>query len=851
MGLVTSPAPGESLRCIARLMSRAAARLSLRRSEVPVLLFFHGYALAHTIRPLVLARALRDRGYPVVLAGRGPHVVRVREAGFDVRDIETLPQCRMDQFVARGDYRYYDMEWVDRCVRSERMLIQMVKPALVIHEMKPTVHLSARLEGVDDARITQGYNHPAYAHRLPLVGGFDVESGPFDDYLALHAGQVQPQSSFYLLADLPQLHPPRRDAAGFHFVGPLLEHAPEPASLAVLDEGWDTSLPLVYVTTGSSGRPPDYLPSLVEALRSKPYRVIVTTAGRWQPGDCVRAYTIPPNVRVVPFLNGEWILRRAEMLVGVVGIGAICQALGQGKPVIGAPEHLDQEYHLNRIRDLGLGIKIDRARFDAAHITAAIGEVMARREEFRQRCAPFREHLAAFPDGGRAADLIDSHFTQRSHRYQVSSSTLVGGEEFVRYLDATTPAELDAARLRKMVLRGVRRGMPHRWVGRGLCFDRCDSWNWLYDNDPDFFQADYRACQERRERFLLEVEGGPVRARHSWQRYRLTYRLRLHPRASDGTPQLAAGERVKLFLPYPIRRPGHQGKVRLTGITPAAFEPFLTPDLGFVYGPTVAVTDPDEPIEVGYSCEVSVRALRLEDFAFKTELTEEARARCLELDGRILQLPEVVRLRRELDLGSRRGAEAKARAIYRALAATRRFKKTRDPTTSPLYSTTTILRSDGGHCTTLARAFASLCRAEGIPTREVTGALLGYPVGDGAFELRSFGEPLFGHTWAEIHLAGRGWIPVEFHGIAVGAQSLTKKNATDRPLRRQIEARTAPYLDYYFGNLDPHRILGSPSVKRMPLMMTTEPNPAPGQRPWTARYDLSFECLLRAECLQG
>ncbi|MBT5875397.1 MAG: hypothetical protein HOH43_18395, partial [Candidatus Latescibacteria bacterium] len=77
---------------------------------MPVLIFFHGQALAHTIRPLVLARALRNRGYPVVLAGRGPHVVRVRQEGFEVHDVETLPQSRMDQYVERGDYGYYDVD---------------------------------------------------------------------------------------------------------------------------------------------------------------------------------------------------------------------------------------------------------------------------------------------------------------------------------------------------------------------------------------------------------------------------------------------------------------------------------------------------------------------------------------------------------------------------------------------------------------------------------------------------------------------------------------------------------------------------------------------------------------------
>ena len=835
-------------------MSRAAAQLSLRRSDHPILIFFHGYALAHTIRPLVLGRALRERGYPVVMAGRGPNVVRVRQEGFDVHDVETLPQCRMDQFVNRGDYRFYNTEWIDRCVRSERLLIKLIRPALVVYEMKPTAHLSARLEGVDDARITQAYQHPAYSHRIPLMEGFDVESGPFDEYLAEHAAEVRKQSSFCLLADVPELHPVRREIGGYSYVGPLLDRQPEPDTLDVLDAGWDTDLPLVYLTCGSSGRRPDYLDDLVESFGDKPYRVLITTANRWSleesRASSRRVMRLPANVRVVPFLNGEWVLRRAEMLVGVVGIGAIYQALSQGKPVVGAPEHLDQEYHLNRVRDLGLGLKLDRRDFDAPHILAAIDQVLADGAAYRTRCAPFVDTLAAYPDGSRAAALLDTHFLQRQQRYRTSAAYLVPGDEFIRYLDASTPPSLDAARIRTMLLRGARRGMPHSWVGKGLYFDRYDSWNWLYDNEPQFFEADYRACDRRRQRFL-QVRSGKVSARESWQRLRLTYRLRLHPRGADGTLKLQPGERLKLFLPYPVRRPGHQSEVTLEDLRPSEFEAHLLPDMGFIYGAEITVTDDEAPIEVGYTCSVSVRAQSMDEpsTANPVDLGEEERARCLELDERIPRMPEVIALRNELNLAGLPDDEARARAIYRELATSKRFKKTRDAASNPRYATSAVLRDDGGHCTSLTRAFTSLCRAEGIPTREVTGALLGYPKSDDIFELRSYGEPLFGHTWAEIWLEQRGWVPVEFHGIVIGAGALTKKNVSDRRLRRQIEAATEPYLDFYFGHLDNHRVLGSPSVKTTPMVMSPVADPAPGQRPWAARHDLRFDCLLRAEVL--
>ena len=108
----------------------------------------------------------------------------------------------------------------------------------------------------------------------------------------------------------------------------------------------------------------------------------MTTAGRW---DSIASAA---NVRIVDFLPGEWVLQRASALVGIVGIGAIYQALRCAVPIIGAPEHLGQEHHLNRVRDLGVGIKLDRRDFNAENIWQSVAEVVANKDSYRQCCAP-------------------------------------------------------------------------------------------------------------------------------------------------------------------------------------------------------------------------------------------------------------------------------------------------------------------------------------------------------------------------------------------------------------------------------------------------------------------------------
>ena len=59
------------------LLAKMEQAAALQRDQHRLLVFFHGYSLAHVIRPLVVARALRQRGYEVLFAGRGPHTQRI------------------------------------------------------------------------------------------------------------------------------------------------------------------------------------------------------------------------------------------------------------------------------------------------------------------------------------------------------------------------------------------------------------------------------------------------------------------------------------------------------------------------------------------------------------------------------------------------------------------------------------------------------------------------------------------------------------------------------------------------------------------------------------------------------
>ena len=811
-------------------LQRAGTVKGLPRHECPVLIFFHGYSLAHTIRPLVVGRALRVRGYPVEFAGVGPHTARIAAEGFQVHEVETMPQSRMDEYVARSDYAYYNAEWIDRCVQAERTLLRRLRPALALADLRPTLPLTASLEGVDIALIEAAYNQPDYPFPIRLPTSFSLGTEPFDEYARNHISTFKPHHTLYLVADVPQFHPPGEQTPSHYcYVGPLIEFPP-PRPIAELS-GWDDSLPLVYFNCGSTGGHPGFLDEVLGRMAHKPYRVLVTTAGRWA------GQAAAPNIRVADFVPAAWVLARAALFVGVGGIGSIYHALRQGVPVLGAPEHLDQEYHLNRVRDLGLGSKLNWDEFLRVNLLLeAIDDLLARRGEFALRCQALAAHVGEWDGGKAAADTVDAFFADQRSTHSIEAAYQMPEPEFIHYLNLSTPANLGVAELRTLLHRNLKRGLPHVQQGSQIAFDRAASWNWLYDHEPAFFESDYRALDEKRRDFFSPANGR-VALHRNRQRYRLTYTYRLYP--ATVPPEVSA----RLFLPYPIPSP-HQEAIELCACTPDDLRTCFAPQAGFFYGYPVRVEEAAAAaVDFSYTCQLTVQGRR----GATAPLSAGESRRYCEIDPKLAQEAVVQNFFAALALDEVEDPLEKARRIYDRLAAVKRFKKTKEPSQDLAACIHVVLNDSGGHCITLSNAFIALCRLQGIAARAVTGALAGYPAGEGRFEMAAYNEILFGHTWAEVFAPGQGWVPVEFHGIVIGPQAATEDNVADEALRRHIAQVGGRYVDFYFGQLDCHRVVCSNSVKTLPQLLAWRETASGPQS--HVPESVQYECRLVWECI--
>ena len=251
------------------------------------------------------------------------------------------------------------------------------------------------------------------------------------------------------------------------------------------------------------------------------------------------------------------------------------------------------------------------------------------------------------------------------------------------------------------------------------------------------------------------------------------------------------------------------------------------------------------PVDFSYTCELTVQG-RIGPTASASLSACEYR-RYSEVDPKLAQEAVVKNFFAELDLDGMDDPLEKARRMYAQLAGVKRFKKTKERSQDLASSIHVVLNDSGGHCITLSNAFIALCRLQGIAARQVTGALAGYPAGDGRFEIAAYNEILFGHTWVEIFAPGQGWVPVEFHGIVIGPQAATEDNIADAALRRHIAEVGGRYVDFYFGQLDCHRVVCSNSVKTIPQLLAWRETASEPQfhRP----EGLKYECRLVFECI--
>lgn len=131
--------------------------------------------------------------------------------------------------------------------------------------------------------------------------------------------------------------------------------------------------------------------------------------------------------------------------------------------------------------------------------------------------------------------------------------------------------------------------------------------------------------------------------------------------------------------------------------------------------------------------------------------------------------------------------QAKAKAIYDWVC----DNMFRDPKTNGCGAgdVCSLLLTPGGKCTDIHSVFVSLCRATGVPAREVFG------IRQGKEDVVDISK--WQHCWAEFYLPGYGWVPVDPADV--------RKMMLKHDLKL-TDSKTQEYRDYFWGAWDAYRV---------------------------------------------
>ncbi|HEY5998967.1 MAG TPA: transglutaminase domain-containing protein [bacterium] len=150
------------------------------------------------------------------------------------------------------------------------------------------------------------------------------------------------------------------------------------------------------------------------------------------------------------------------------------------------------------------------------------------------------------------------------------------------------------------------------------------------------------------------------------------------------------------------------------------------------------------------------------------------------LDGKVRELSATI-------TSGKRTVLEKARAIYDWTVE----NMYRDPDTKGCGKgdVCALLRKPGGKCTDISSVYVALCRAAGVPAREVFGLRLGKKAEEDVTTWQ--------HCWVEVFLPGCGWFAVD--PADVRKAMLVEKLDLGDP-------KTKEYREYFWGNVDACRV---------------------------------------------
>jgi len=365
-------------------------------------------SMAHVVRPLEVAKVLREMGYRVVFTGSGKPTRLVEQVGFE---LIPLPEWDLREVIAKlkaNENDIHSVEQVRSWVQAELELYEEIKPSAVLDDARITSYISTAVAGLPRISIQN-----AYVHRYAVRGFMDpalkgprsiMEPGderPYNEVLSEYGlSPVENISDLLaadlnLLSDVPEYAPVHTVPNSYQYVGPIIWG--KDLSIPPWLKELDPEKPTIYATMGSTG-PPQAFQSIIEYLDSLDYQVMMTLGSLVNRDDLGN---MPSGFYVASYASGLALARRADVIICHAGNGTAYQALLSGVPIITWPSVKDQHWNARRLSELGVSVNITTA----SELINALNEIMTN-PGYKKEAEKFSEILKRYNGPEFSAKLI-------------------------------------------------------------------------------------------------------------------------------------------------------------------------------------------------------------------------------------------------------------------------------------------------------------------------------------------------------------------------------------------------------------------------------------------------------------
>lgn len=412
-----------------------------------IVVLVNAHAMAHVSRPLEIAKVLRKQGHEIIFAGFGKYLEIAGREDFEIVELPYITSDHVAKAVkAQRLDKLFKAEQLSVFIEAELKLYKKINPDLILIDNRMTAFTSAELAGIKTVSILNV--HMSRYRKVPFFSlrnilGIKENKQETNLFIKL-ADWIENKLEFFfydrlvmsdmnklrkkyglkkkygfsieegdltLFPDLPHFNPVQEMPANAHYIGPLTWHTNMPAPLCIREKKLDPSKKTIYLTIGSDGL--EELLAEINSLANNDVQIIIALGRKIKASDI----TVPSNVFIEEFVNTDELYATTpsgkcmvDLVVCHGGNGTIYQALAAGIPIVGISTHEEQNYGLNRLNRLELGIGITEKALKQKGLQLLIDKLdkVLNEPKYKENALKFKQTLLPCSNGNeKAATLIE------------------------------------------------------------------------------------------------------------------------------------------------------------------------------------------------------------------------------------------------------------------------------------------------------------------------------------------------------------------------------------------------------------------------------------------------------------